>query len=230
MVSNPKISVIVPLYNCIEYFPQCMDSILAQSFKDFEIIVVDDGSTDGSYELAEQYAKTNGNVIALQQEHRFAGVARNTGMGHARGEYLIFLDSDDYFEENLLHDALARIEETNADICAFGAKSLNNQTGIVTTLRHTCMIDLCPSSGVFNRTTNPRYLFCFTTPAPWTKLFRKSFIERNGLLFQNTRSANDFCFVHTALSVAERIAVLDKHRYKPLNTKIPKPSCKLFPD
>ena len=79
MVSNPKISVIVPLYNCIEYFPQCMDSILAQSFKDFEIIVVDDGSTDGSYELAEQYAKTNGNVIALQQEHRFAGVARNTG-------------------------------------------------------------------------------------------------------------------------------------------------------
>ena len=70
MVSNPKISVIVPLYNCIEYFPQCMDSILAQSFKDFEIIVVDDGSTDGSYELAEQYAKTNGNVIALQQEHR----------------------------------------------------------------------------------------------------------------------------------------------------------------
>ncbi|MDU5257907.1 glycosyltransferase family 2 protein, partial [Eggerthella sp.] len=190
MVSNPKISVIVPLYNCIEYFPQCMDSILAQSFKDFEIIVVDDGSTDGSYELAEQYAKTNGNVIVLQQEHRFAGVARNTGMGHARGEYLIFLDSDDYFEENLLHDALARIEETNADICAFGAKSLNNQTGIVTTLRHTCMIDLCPSSGVFNRTTNPRYLFCFTTPAPWTKLFRKSFIERNGLLFQNTRSAN----------------------------------------
>lgn len=79
MVSNPKISVIVPLYNCIEYFPQCMDSILAQSFKDFEIIVVDDGSTDGSYELAEQYAKTNGNVIVLQQEHRFAGVARNTG-------------------------------------------------------------------------------------------------------------------------------------------------------
>ena len=134
MTSNPKISVIVPLYNCIEYFPQCIDSILAQSFKDFEIIVVDDGSTDGSYELAEQYAKTNGNVIVLQQEHRFAGVARNTGMGHARGEYLIFLDSDDYFEENLLHDALARIEETNADICAFGAKSLNNQTGIVTTL------------------------------------------------------------------------------------------------
>ena len=112
----------------------------------------------------EQYAKTNGNVIVLQQEHRFAGVARNTGMGHARGEYLIFLDSDDYFEENLLHDALARIEETNADICAFGAKSLNNQTGIVTTLRHTCMIDLCPSSGVFNRTTNP--VICFASPRP----------------------------------------------------------------
>lgn len=205
------ISIIIPTYNCEQYLPQCLDSLLAQTFQNFEIIIVDDGSTDQTLEIIRRYAESHPNVSVYQQQHAFAGVARNLGITKARGEYLLFLDGDDFFEPQLLENAYRRITETNADICAYGAFSLNNETGKVTKLKHTCRAALCPSFGTFNRTTNTRYLYCFTTPAPWTKMYKKSFVLENDLHFQETRSANDFCFVHTALSVAKKIAILDEY-------------------
>ena len=204
------ISIIIPVYNCAEYLPQCIESLLVQTFRDFEILVVDDGSTDGTYELSKQYEANYGFIRVFQQEHRFAGTARNYGFSEAQGEYVIFLDGDDYFDPHLLEKAYTRIRETNADICCFSALSFNDSTGLTSVIKHSCRSNLVPTFGVFNRISNLRYLYCFTTPAPWTKLFRRTFIEQNDLKFQNTRSANDFCFVHTALSVADKIAVLDE--------------------
>lgn len=209
MSETKKISVIIPAFNCVEYFPQCIDSLLVQTFDDFEIIIVDDGSTDGTYELAQHYADAHDHVHVLRQNHQFAGTARNLGLGRAQGEYVIFLDGDDYFEPTLLEEALRRIQEADADICVFGAHWLNDKTGEVKPMNNACRTDLCPSA-TFNRTTNPRYIFCFTTPAPWTKIFRRSFIEKNHLAFQETRSANDLRFVFSALAIAERITTLDK--------------------
>ena len=209
MNETKKISVIIPVFNCIEYFPQCIDSLLAQTFDDFEIIVIDDGSTDGTYELAQHYAGAHDHVRVLRQNHQFAGAARNLGLSMAQGEYVIFLDGDDYFERTLLEDALRRIQETDADICAFGAHWLNDKTGEVKPMGNACRTDLCPPT-TFNRATNPRYIFCFTTPAPWTKMFRRSFIEKNRLVFQETRSANDLRFVFSALAIADRITTLDE--------------------
>ena len=207
----PSISAVIPLFNSKEQFQQCIESLLDQSFADFEIIVVDDGSTDGSYELAKRYAENDHRIIVYQQKHSFAGTARNLGISKAKGDYIIFLDSDDFFDPFLFEKAYIRITEVNADICCFRAFSLNNETGKISKLPHTCRTKLCPTSSTFNRTSNSRYLYCFTTPAPWTKLFKRSFIEENNLRFQETRSANDFCFVHTALSVASRITVLDEY-------------------
>lgn len=210
-MNNSIVSIIIPTYNCEQYLPQCIDSLLSQTFQNFEIIVVDDGSSDRTFEIVQQYAKSLPNIHAYQQQHAFAGVARNFGITKAQGKYLLFLDGDDYFEPQLLENAYRRITETDADICAFGALSLNNETGKVTKLKHTCKTELCPTSGTFNRTTNTRYLYCFTTPAPWTKMYKKSFVLENDLRFQETRSANDFCFVHTALSTASKIAVLGEY-------------------
>lgn len=211
VLTSFAISVILPVYNCDPFISQCLDSLASQSFNDFEIIVIDDGSTDRSFEIALQHTKHDSRISVYQQHHSFAGAARNLGISKAKGDYLLFLDGDDFFDPMLLEKAYRRITETDADICCFRALSLNNETGAISKLPHTCRTELCPTSGTFNRHTSARYLYCFTTPAPWTKLFKRSFIEENDLRFQETRSANDFCFVHTALSVAERITVLDDY-------------------
>lgn len=205
------ISIIIPVYNCASYVETCIQSILNQSLSSFETIIVDDGSSDESLDIVKRYAKKDVRIAIYQRQHSFAGTARNLGISKAKGDYLLFLDGDDFFDPMLLEKAYRRITETDADICCFRALSLNNETGTISKLPHTCRTELCPTSGTFNRHTNARYLYCFTTPAPWTKLFKRSFIEENDLRFQETRSANDFCFVHTALSVADRITVLDDY-------------------
>lgn len=210
-MSRALISIIVPTYNCFSHISHCINSILVQTLTDFELIIVDDGSTDGTCELARQYAAEHENVFVYQQDHAFAGVARNLGLSKATGEYVLFLDGDDYFEPALLEHTYDRIRETDADICVFGANWLNDKTGEVKPMSNACRSDLCPCSATFNRRTNPRYIFCFTTPAPWTKLYRKSFIEENSLRFQDIRSANDLRFTFTSLAIAEKIAILDEN-------------------
>lgn len=203
------ISIIVPLFNSKDHIAACIDSLLTQSYANFEVIVVDDGSTDGSYETVQRYAAKDSRITALKQQHSFAGSARNLGMEHAKGEYLLFLDSDDFFDSNLLARAYEQITSTDADICVFGANWLNDKTGETKPMLNACRPQLCPDAPTFNRHTNARNIFCFTTPAPWTKMFRRSFIEKHGLRFQETRSANDLRFVFSALALADRITAID---------------------
>ena len=95
-MKTAKISVIIPIYNTAQYLRQCLDSVIHQSLKDIEIICVDDGSTDNSLQILQEYAKKDKRIIILQQENQGAGVARNYGMKVATAEYLSFLDSDDF--------------------------------------------------------------------------------------------------------------------------------------
>ncbi|MCQ2420443.1 MAG: glycosyltransferase [Clostridia bacterium] len=111
----PIISVIVPVYNVAQFLPRCVDSILAQSFRDFEVILVDDGSTDESGALCEQYAKTDSRIRVIHQENRGLSGARNTGIEHAVGAYLAFIDSDDFVPGYMLRDLLDTAEQSGAD-------------------------------------------------------------------------------------------------------------------
>ena len=99
------ISVIVPVYNAEKYLPQCVESLLRQTKKEFELIFVDDGSTDRSVEILEQYREKDDRIKILRQKNQYAGVARNNGMSVAKGEYLCFLDSDDHFKPEMLKTA-----------------------------------------------------------------------------------------------------------------------------
>ena len=111
------ISVIVPVYNVKSYLSACLDSILNQDFDSYEIVVVDDGSTDGSGELAEQYASRHTDKIrVLHQENQGLGGARNTGIKDAKGEYVAFIDSDDWIKPNMLSTLWKEIQQTGADI------------------------------------------------------------------------------------------------------------------
>ena len=108
-----KVSVIVPVYNMERHLRRCLDSLLAQSLDDIEIICVDDGSTDSSREILSEYAQKDERFEFIAQENRSAGAARNTGMKKASGEYLIFLDSDDFFDKDLLKKTYEKAKQDN---------------------------------------------------------------------------------------------------------------------
>ena len=116
-----RFSIIVPVYNVREYLAACMDSLLGQACRDFEIILVDDGSTDGSGMLCDGYqAAYPDQIRTVHQKNGGLGAARNTGMELAMGDYLLFVDSDDLLEESALACLSAHIDETGADMYTFG--------------------------------------------------------------------------------------------------------------
>ena len=116
-----KVSIIVPVYNVEKYLERCILSLLDQDIpkNDYEIIMVNDGSTDKSYEIAQGLAKKSDNIILLTQENQGLSGARNTGIRLAKGEYLIFVDSDDYIEQNILSSILSFVQENQLDICNY---------------------------------------------------------------------------------------------------------------
>ena len=124
----PKVSVIIPVYNVQNYLRPCLDSVLKQTLKEIEIICVDDGSTDGSLEILKQYAAKDNRITVLKQKNLHAGVARNAGLAVARGEYLSFLDSDDFFELNMLEESYRLIRKKQADILFYQYKNFNQET------------------------------------------------------------------------------------------------------
>ena len=127
-----KFSVIIPVYNVKEYLSNCIDSVLAQSTGSFEIILVDDGSTDGSGALCDQYAEKYPQILAIHQQNQGVSVARNTGIEKATGEYVLFLDSDDWWEPNLL-ELLTPLTKKSPDLVEFGYKIIYANGQIICT-------------------------------------------------------------------------------------------------
>lgn len=124
----PEISVIVPVYNVEQYLPQCLDSIINQTFKDIEIICINDGSTDNSGKILEQYAQKDDRIKIIHQENQGLSVARNNGMAQAIGEYVSFIDSDDFIHPKFIETLYQAIIQNDCDIagCDF-QKVYNNE-------------------------------------------------------------------------------------------------------
>ncbi|MEN6414603.1 MAG: glycosyltransferase family 2 protein [Veillonellales bacterium] len=117
---RPTVSVIMPVYNVEKYISKAIESVLGQTYRDFELIIVDDGSPDRSGEIAEEYAKKEDAIRVLHKENGGLSDARNAGIVAAKGKYTVFMDSDDYLEDNLLEQAVYAAEEQQADVVMFG--------------------------------------------------------------------------------------------------------------
>ena len=119
----PKISIIIPVYNAEQYLEDCLLSISQQTFGDFEILAVNDGSTDRSLEILKKYQEKEPRLKVFSQENKGVSAARNLGVEYAKGEYIIFLDSDDYIENNMIESLLKVAIENQSDIvlCGFYA-------------------------------------------------------------------------------------------------------------
>lgn len=205
----PKVSVIIPVYNAEKFLRQCLDSVVKQTLREFEVICVDDGSTDHSLKILNDYRALDDRVRVFTQTNQGAAVARNLGIEKANGEYLLFLDSDDFFEKTLLEEIYVAGAEVNADIVLFAAKQFNHKVKKSENMPWTLKTELLPDR-VFAAAEIADRIFQVTTPSPWTKLFRKEFILNNGLQYQNLKNANDLSFVYTALFLAQKIRWLDR--------------------
>lgn len=206
----PKVSVIIPVHNPGRYLRECLDSIISQTLKEIEIICVDDGSTDGSPEALKEYAAKDERIILIHQLNINAGAARNAGLTLARGEYLSFLDADDYFAPDMLESAYTRAKEQQAQICVYESACCDMQKNTTYPMPWGLKKELLPSSECFSGEEIGNYIFNFALSWTWNKLFESKFIRENNIRFQSIRRTNDLYFVYLALSLASRITTLDK--------------------
>lgn len=211
----PKISIIMPVYNAERSLAETISLIQKQTLEDFEVICVDDGSTDGSFAVLQKACESDGRFVALQQEHAGAGAARNCGLAAAKGEYVIFSDCDDLYAPDLLMKLYETAIREQADIVACNYIGMNaggkefQQTGIYTKWIHS-------GSAVFNYQACPDDIMRITSPVVWNKLYRKAFVLHNGLKFDALLTCNDVSFVAISLATAESVAYVTEHliRYR----------------
>ncbi|MCD8316569.1 MAG: glycosyltransferase [Eggerthellaceae bacterium] len=211
--NTPKVSVIIPVYNCAPYVQTCLDSVEDQTYKNLEIICVDDGSTDSSVAILERNAKEDERIRLIFQENAGPARARNVGMDNATGEYLYFLDADDFIDATLIEKAVTLAKDTSADIVMWDLWYYNTYYGQrLYPPEH--IVNAEPFKNgkeVFSWEDSPDEIFlCFQT-WPWNKLFRTRFVRDEGLRFQESIGrSEDVQFVFRALVKAERIAYIDE--------------------
>ena len=126
-----KLSVIIPVYNVENYLDRCLKSVEEQTYRDAEIIIVNDGSTDNSYEIVEKYAARNDNFIAYTTENNGLGGARNYGLSKSSGEYVVFLDSDDYVSPDCLEKFVSAAEKNDSDIVVCNSYDVDEDGQII---------------------------------------------------------------------------------------------------
>lgn len=207
----PKVSVIVPVYNSAKYLHESMNSIINQTLREIEIICIDDGSSDDSLEILKTFAKKDPRITVLSQKNLYAGVARNFGISVARGKYLSFLDSDDFFEPNMLEEMFNCANKLKLDICVCNAdiysetekKFIHNDRMLYNDL-------ISKHNTIFNGEELQENIFWFTNPAVWNKLYKHDFIKKYHLKFQNLLTCNDIGMSWTAIALADKISTVNK--------------------
>lgn len=203
-----KVSVIIPVYNVKTYLKQCLDSIVGQTLKEIEIICVDDESTDGSLQILQEYAEKDQRVQIIKQKNAGAGAARNNGMRHATGKYLSFLDSDDFFELDMLEKAYELAEKDQDDFVVYKSDQYHTEKDEFVNVSWVVRQAELPPYQPFNHRQMTDNVFKVFVGWAWDKLFRKDFIDKYELTFQEQRTSNDMLFVFSAVVLAKRISIV----------------------
>ena len=203
-----KLSIIIPLYNAEQYIDRCLQSILNSGVTDYEVICVDDGSTDNSLQIIKSYEGRYEHIHALTQKNSFAGIARNHGMRHAKGEYLHFMDVDDEVLPNVYNKIIQQMDELDVDLMKVKAISVDMQTQEETVNPGYMLTGIKEES--FGRLLTREEAvpeFLKASPAPWTMIFRHSYVKDNGMQFDNLQCANDKSFFANIISHTNKMAI-----------------------
>jgi glycosyltransferase involved in cell wall biosynthesis len=185
-----------------------MDSICSQTLEQLEIICVDDGSADATLEILHSYQEKDPRVRVIQQKNAGAGAARNVGLDCASGNYLSFLDADDFFEPDMLEKAVAAAEKWQADYVVFRSDRYYSDRDCFEAIPWSLRREDLPPYMPFSYRQLTGNVFLSFVGWAWDKLFRRSFVLEHQLRFQEQRTTNDMLFVFSALVCARRIAAI----------------------
>lgn len=199
-----RFSIIVPVYNVQKYLPDCLDSILGQSYKDYEVIIVDDGTLDCCGELADSYAAKHPQTIkVIHQNNMGLGGARNTGIAAASGEYLLFVDSDDFVFSGMLETLDAYLSKYQDDILCFGMCYITEKGEQIASKR-------LKTSGYQSIS---REEFIEGKPTVWDKVYKASLFKVHNMAFPLKMEHEDLAVIPAMALYAENIGKLDQIMY-----------------
>ena len=203
---QPKITVVIPVYNTEKYLDKCLSSVVNQTFLDIKVIIVNDGSTDNSLEICKKYALKDSRITLINKANEGVSVARNIGIELAEGEWIYFLDSDDFLDLDTFEYLMKEVFSSNADIIQFGLRSYSNSTLIR---------EKKPSSK--KEYQNLKKFIHENELKPvsaWLHFFNLKVIKQNNILFNtNLKHGEDILFVYSMYCHAQKILVLDKVFY-----------------
>lgn len=195
MSNNPLISVVLPTYNVARYLQQCLESVAAQTYRNIEVIIIIDGATDGSYEIAKEFCKHDDRFSVYWQENAGSGPARNNGLAHCQGEFVMFVDPDDWIDPELLEKLYEAQREGDYDLVASTRiKAKCNNKGEVKKITHKHFKDESINGQEAVRNAYMRMLRTAVVSAPTQKLYRLSIIRENGVEFPALRRSQDIVF------------------------------------
>lgn len=198
----PKATVIVPVYNVENYLVKCVESVLAQTEQDFELLLVDDGSTDGSGDLCDELARKDSRIQVIHQRNQGLGGARNTGIQAASGDWLLLVDSDDWIEPQTLEKTLEAGLREEADLVMFGFRSVDEKGNTLQTF-----LEDAPKDQGVTLSQHPELLL--TAPSACCRLYRRELFTRTGVLFPPRVWYEDMRTTPKLLAQARQVVFLD---------------------
>lgn len=206
---TPLVSIVVPVYNAERDLTQCLDSLLGQTYRNLEVICVDDGSFDGSAALIAGYAARDPRLRLIRQENAGPGVARNRGIEEAQGAYLYCFDADDWCDPTLIEKAVALLERTEADLAVLPHCEYDERVGAPLRVSWTVLRGKFPDE-VISWRDNPDWILESCQNFPWNKVLRMDFVRKHQLRYQDLYLTEDLMFAGPAVLLANRIAQLDE--------------------
>lgn len=208
---NTKISIIIPIYNSSKTLNECISCILAQSYTSFELILVNDGSTDNSGEICDLYAKTDPRIIVIHKVNEGVSIARNTGIKRSTGKYITFIDSDDTVSTNYLLNLIEIHEKLNAELTISGFVKRNQGIDKPHYIDYNGVVDIKTIGSILNNNI---------ISVPFAKIFNSDIIKTNRIIFPNGISrGEDTIFVLEYILHIDKIVLLPEYSYFYITTE-----------
>lgn len=207
---QPKVSIIIPAFNVEKYLVQCLDSVINQTIKDIEIICVDDGSTDSTGIILDHYKLLDDRIVVIHRENGGLSIARNTGIEVAKGEYLGFVDSDDFVDVEMFELLYNSAKQHDSDVVITNLHLYMNKTKEILPYRDIVQLFHYERDGKFYAKQNPGVVKLIGV---WDKLYRRDFIEKYKLRNPEKRIYEDALFTYQSLILAENISVVSQPLY-----------------
>lgn len=212
-MDNIKVSVIIPIYNPGDAIINSLNSVISQDLKEMEIICINDGSTDNSKDILEEYAKRDSRLKIIEQENLGAGSARNKGIETAKGEYILFLDSDDWIEENTCELLYYFAKKYNTDLILFDSLIHNDES-----IKELKFLDENFEEKIFDYTQIKDKIFDSYLGVIWNKFYKTQFLKENNINFPTHKIFNDVEFHVKTMTLAGKIIYSNNIFYHYNNT------------